>query len=330
MKIACTLLTLMLAVPAFGQAQAQTEPDGNQAQDQAHDQGAAREANPSALGVAPGTEAIKNKDLYEQSGFWHPFRRMPGFVLTDQKRIWTSPFHTSRKDAKWWLIFGGATAGLIAADKHISHAAPNSATLTSLGNDVSYLGEAYTLIPIAAGFYVAGSASESERFREAGLLSFESLTDATVVVLALKSITNRARPLEGNGDGEFGASKRPRYNSSFPSGHSIETFALASIFAHEYRHTLWVQILAYGYAGGVVGARLAANQHFPGDVMAGGALGWFIGDYVYGKRHNPELDPPGKMSSIASHIRLGGPLQPVQLVSPEAERAAALAERPTR
>ena len=24
--------------------------------------------------------------------------------------------------------------------------------------------------------------------------------------------------------------------------------------------------------------------------MAGAAMGWFIGDYTYAKRHNPELD----------------------------------------
>ena len=79
------------------------------------------------------------------------------------------------------------------------------------------------------------------------------------------------------------------------------------MFAHEYPHKLWVKILAYGYAAGVVGARLAANRHFPGDVMAGGALGWFIGDYVYAKRHNPELDKkPGVARAILSHIRIGG------------------------
>ena len=46
----------------------------------------------SALGVGRRTEAIKEKDLYERSGFLHPFRRMPKFALIDEKRIWTSPF----------------------------------------------------------------------------------------------------------------------------------------------------------------------------------------------------------------------------------------------
>src|SRR6185437_15709803 len=104
----------------------------------------------------------------------------------------------------------------------------------------------------------------------------EALADVTIEELVLKSIFDRQRPMEGAGNGEFGAAKT-RWNSSFPSGHAIETFALASVIAHEYPHKRWVQVVAYLYAGGVVGARLAANMHFPGDVLAGGALGWFTG-----------------------------------------------------
>lgn len=173
----------------------------------------AQQTTNSVLGVKPGTEAIKQKDLYERSGYLHPFVRMPKFVLTDQKRIWTSPFHTSKKDAKWWAIFGGATAGLIAADQYISKNAPNGPGLVQAGNDVSYLGAPYTLIPIAGAFYFVGSATNNQRFRETGMLSFETLIDVTAVQLAVKSITDRQRPTEGNGEGHFWDSSGPRYDS---------------------------------------------------------------------------------------------------------------------
>ena len=58
----------------------------------------------SVLNVKPGAEAIKPKDYYERSGTLHPFRRMPKFILVDQYKIWTSPFHTSKRDAKCWAI----------------------------------------------------------------------------------------------------------------------------------------------------------------------------------------------------------------------------------
>ncbi|HLG96290.1 MAG TPA: phosphatase PAP2 family protein [Bryobacteraceae bacterium] len=313
-----TLLTVLCCAAAaisnqaaLGQtapAEGQNSSVSSSAADQEQASATGTEQNKSVLGVAPGTEAIKNKDLFEATGYWHPFVRMPKFILVDQEWIWTSPFRTSRENVKWWLIFGAATAGLIAADQHIAKAAPNNSTLQTLGNDVSHLGDPYTLIPIAGAFYLVGSHNGDERFREAGMLSFETLIDVTVVQLAVKSITDRERPNEGSGEGHFWASTSSRYNSSFPSGHAIETFALASVFAHEYHDKLWVKLLAYAYAGGVVGARLAANKHFPGDVMAGGAMGWFIGDYVYGKRHNPRLDDKRTMlQKVLAHVEIGGP-----------------------
>ena len=113
---------------------------------------AGRSRDRSLLKPKPGSEAIKPKDYSDASGYWHPFARIGQYTLMDQKAIWTNPFHTSKKDAKWWLIFGGATGGLIAADKYVSKNAPNPRCLDHLGNDISYLGEPYTLLPIAAGF----------------------------------------------------------------------------------------------------------------------------------------------------------------------------------
>jgi membrane-associated phospholipid phosphatase len=262
----------------------------------------------SVIEVKPGTPAIKNKDLYEKNGYFHPFLRMPGMVLYDQGRIWRSPFHTAKSDIKWWLIFGGAEAALIATDQYTVKQLPNTNAQVRLGNYTSNLGAAYTLIPISAGFYFIGTAKSSGHFRETGLLAFETLIDTTIVETVIKAATDRARPLEGNGKGGFWDSSGSVWNASFPSGHAINTFALASVFAHEYSKTWWVKALAYGYAATVVGARLAARRHFPGDVVAGGAMGWFIGDYVYGRRHNTELDEKRPLAKkILDHVRIGGP-----------------------
>jgi membrane-associated phospholipid phosphatase len=231
---------------------------------------------------------------------------MPKFVLHDQKAIWTSPFHTSRSDAKWWLIWGGATAALVATDKYTAQHLPNTNGQVRLGTYTSNLGAAYSLVPISAGFYFLGSAFHSDHFRETGLLSFETLIDTTIVDTVLKAATHRARPLEGDGKGHFWDSSGSVWNASWPSGHAINTVALASIFAHEYRHNIAVPIAAYSLAGVVLGARIAARRHFPGDVMAGAAMGWFIGDYVYAKRHNPDVNKQRAVSYRAlDHFRLG-------------------------
>ena len=260
----------------------------------------------SVLQPKPAGQLIKPKDLYDKTGYWHPFLRMPKYVLMDQKAIWTSPFHTSKKDAKYWVIWGGVVGGLIVADKHIENAAPNNSTLRRIGTDASYLGQAYSLLPIAAGLYFVGTAKGEDHLREVGLMSFEAVANTSLMQLVLKPLFSRARPFEGDGNGHFWDSPS-RINASFPSGHSINTFAIASVIAHEYHHHLWVKMLCYGYGAGVAAARLAARQHFPSDVVAGGVMGWFVGDYVYGKRHNTDLD--GKSSfaqKILGHVRIGG------------------------
>jgi membrane-associated phospholipid phosphatase len=320
------LLCVIFLIPAFSQTPdssavdvnappAADAPAAGEAQAPMNNQVAPRPYR-STLKPAPGEHVIKPKDYHDSTGYFHPFTRMARFVMEDQKAIWTSPFHTSSKDAKYWLIFGGATGALIGADKYISKNAPDNHILLNIGRDVSFLGVAYTLLPITAGVYLGGTKFHDDHLRETGLASFEALADVTIVQLVLKTVFDRQRPLEGHGNGTFEASTSPRYSSSFPSGHAIETFALASVVAHEYPHTTWVKVLAYSYAGGVVGARLAANQHFPGDVLAGGAIGWFVGDYVYGRRHNPELaGRPNFARTVMNHVVIGGPAPALPLYS---------------
>jgi membrane-associated phospholipid phosphatase len=266
-----------------------------------------QQVNRSALGVKPGAEALQNKDFYQNDGYLHPFRRMARFVAEDQERIWTSPFRTKKSDAKYWLIFGGATATLIAFDARIERNAPSPTWLVDLGTKGSYLGAAYTLIPISAGLYFLGSTAGSQKFRETGLLSFEALANTEMTAEVIKVIADRQRPLDDGGNGHFFESN-DRLNASFPSGHAINTFALASVFAHEYHNKTWVKVLAYGYAGTVVLSRLIAKQHFAGDTMAGGAMGWFIGDYVYAKRHNPDVDKQTAIQKFLAHVQIGGRL----------------------
>src|SRR5260370_9681008 len=88
----------------------------------------ATEKKPSTLEVTPGPPVIKEKDLWNETGIAHPFVRMPKYILQDQKAIWTSPFHTTMEDAKWWAIFGLGTGVLIATDKHTVNQFPTSST----------------------------------------------------------------------------------------------------------------------------------------------------------------------------------------------------------
>ncbi len=130
-----------------------------------------------------------------------------------------------------------------------------------------------------------GRTKNNERARETGLLSTEALVNSMIVESALKGITQRARPLTGVERSEFFDG-----GNSFPSGHSTQAWAVATVIANEYHHRRAVQIAAYGAATAVSVARFTGHKHYLSDVVAGSALGYAIGKYVYAKRHRESLD----------------------------------------
>ncbi len=203
-------------------------------------------------------------------------KNLGGNVLEDQKAIWTSPFHIHKKDAKWWILFGGATAALIATDPRTSHLLSNSKEQVLWGNRLSDIGSTYSVVPVAGAFYLAGAFTGNEHARETGFLGGEALLDSLIMVEVLKTAAGRSRPNARNENAEFFTS-----GASFPSGHAIASWSLASVIAHEYGHRKWVPFVAYGLASVVSASRFAAQQHYASDIVAGGAMGWFIGTYVY-------------------------------------------------
>ena len=259
---------------------------------------------PTKPGETKPHPAIKQT---EQAKPLPPLRRLPKLIWHDQRGIWTSPFRMSKSVAKWWGLFGGATVGLIASDKWLARQLPNSHDQLAVSTWTSRVGSAYTLLPVTAGLYFLGSARKNDQLRETSLLSFEALGDALVVDTVVKSATQRQRPKEGDGSGRFfeGTGRFWNAGSSFPSGHSIETWAVASVIAHEMPHPRWVPILCYSLAMTVDGSRFAARKHFASDVVVGSAMGWFIGDFVYRHRHQPAFQQHASIfQKILNHVEI--------------------------
>jgi membrane-associated phospholipid phosphatase len=92
------------------------------------------------------------------------------------------------------------------------------------------------------------------------------------VTQLLKATTDRERPDD------------PQDKTSFPSGHASGAFAAATL-ANRNVDELGVskplqrtiQIANLGLASGVAWARVEGGRHFPSDVLAGAALGHFLG-----------------------------------------------------
>lgn len=202
--------------------------------------------------------------------------------LADQRDMWTSPFHIDNADRKWWLLFIGTTGALIATDqKTIREFTPDQ---VNLSREVSQIGAAYTTIPVAVGLYFFGVARNNAKARETGVLGAEALVDAAAITYVLKTVAGRERPPEGEGKGHFWKS-----HSSFPSGHAAMSWAFASLIAHEYKGRKIVPFAVYGFSTVVSASRFTARKHFASDILAGGAIGWFVGRHVFEKHFDPSI-----------------------------------------
>lgn len=202
-------------------------------------------------------------------------RKLALNIVLDEKDIFTSPFHVTRHNALEWLVPIAITGGLIVGDRRIANTLENSRGQVSWGGRISNIGASYTLIPIVASSYVYGAWRDNPKGREIGVLGTETLLDSLIVVEVLKEVFRRDRP-DDKHPGDFWAG-----GSSFPSGHAMESWSIASLLDHEFKHKRIVGITAYTLAGIVSAARIAARKHFASDVVAGGTMGWFIGRHVY-------------------------------------------------
>ena len=201
-------------------------------------------------------------------------------ILHDQKAIWTAPFHLERGDAKWMIPAGVGWMALVTTDRMTGDEIGESERQVTWSRRISNVGSVYSLAAAAGGFYLVGRATKNNRARETGLLSAEAMIDAIIVEGALKGITQRARPLDGRERSEFFDG-----GSSFPSGHSTQTWAMATVVAQEYKDHRAIQIAAYGVATAVSISRFTGHKHYLSDIVAGSALGWGIGRYVYRTHH---------------------------------------------
>lgn len=212
----------------------------------------------------------------------------PEILVDDVKYVITSP---SRWQENEWQDFGLAAFGVIGVaaiidrpvqDEMHRHAPNNNGFM--LG--VERFGAEYS-IGVLGGFFLAG-AMGNETAAAVALDGFAaSIIASGIITPAIKTIMGRARPRENIGTAKF----QPlnvgySFNSSFPSGHTTEAFALASVIANHYEEP-WITGASYSVAGLVGAARMYHDAHFASDVLAGALIGTLVGKSVVA--HNKQM-----------------------------------------
>jgi hypothetical protein len=265
---------LMAVVAAAGQTpsspeEPQTKPNVNSA-GSGNAPNLSQEDNPGFL--PPGADP-ENRLL-------RPFvKHMAG----DQVQFWTGIKDLKKPDAlKTFVPFAAFTSLLISTDSWVSNQVPDKPNQLSRSKSISDYA-LFSFMGAAGGSFALGHITHNDRLSETGLLAGEAALNSTLVAYAFKEATQRQRPFQGNGHGDFFQG-----GTSFPAEHAAIAWSVASVVAHQYPGTL-TQIAAYGLASAVTVTRVTSRQHFASDAFVGSVLGWYFGRQVYRAHHDPEI-----------------------------------------
>ena len=179
----------------------------------------------------------------------------------------------------------GTTAGLVALDP--TEAPYFRGTSAFHGFNHICAGKVTAIGTIAApiSLYTAGLIRKDSKMQHTALLAGEALADSEIFATFLKGTTRRLRPeavtsnywdtwFDHHGSILHG-------NGSFPSGHTIAAFSVATIISRSYgRKHRWVPYASYSAAALVGFSRLSLSSHFLSDVFMGSALGYSISRFA--------------------------------------------------
>jgi membrane-associated phospholipid phosphatase len=215
---------------------------------------------------------------------------LPSAIVQDQKPIWLFPVHAAQ--GRHWkpaLALTLSAATLIALDPHDTAYFRRTSSFADFNNVVSGRNTMIGMAAVPATAFVLGLTRHDSYATKTALEAGEAAADAQILALEMKMITRRLRPSDISPQGDFGdtffkSNSNLGINSSFPSGHAITAFAIATVFAERYRRHRWVPWVAFGAAALVGFSRDTLQAHFPSDIFTGAALGYSLSHFIVLRR----------------------------------------------
>jgi membrane-associated phospholipid phosphatase len=241
-------------------------------------------APPQAPALSPALPPTQPASNFDRPVSWKLL--LPN-MISDQKHIWTFPARLVQGEN--WIpttVVLGGTAGLVALDPTTAPWFRQTTAFHGFNNIFTGNATAVGTIVAPVSLYVVGLIRKDTRMEKTALLAGEAVADAEIVTTVLKNTTRRLRPADippsGNYSDSWFESHGPlfRGNGSFPSGHAIAAFSVATVVARRYGNHRWVPFAAYGMAGLVGFSRVSLSAHFLSDVFMGGALGYSISRFT--------------------------------------------------
>jgi membrane-associated phospholipid phosphatase len=234
---------------------------------------------------APATSASQPASASDRPISWKLL--LPN-LLSDQKHIWSFPVRLAQ--GKNWIPTAavlGTTAALVAIDPHAGSYFHNTSTFHGFNSTFTSNVTAIGTIAAPVSLYAFGLLRKDSKMQGTALLAGEAVADAEILTTVFKSATSRERPAAIQAGGNYsdnwfesGGGSIVHGKGSFPSGHTIAAFSVATVIARRYGNHRWVPYVAYGAATLVGFSRLSLSSHYLSDVFMGGALGYSISRFT--------------------------------------------------
>jgi membrane-associated phospholipid phosphatase len=181
----------------------------------------------------------------------------------------------------------------------------SSSQVHHMADHVSKFGDLRYLGPALIASFAIGKATSLPGMSSASARIGFSVLTAGAACGVLKVATGRSRPNASPNEPDefapFGGAQ------SFPSGHTTVAFACASALCEE-THSSWVPWVAYPAAAAVGWSRMVQDQHWLSDVVAGAALGTWVGrevDLRLQRRQKPGVAATPLVRLSARRARVG-------------------------
>lgn len=216
-------------------------------------------------------------------------------IVEDQKQIyWKFPGQLAH--GKHWVPVAGVLAAatvLIATDQFDAPHFRRSSTYHGFNSGFSGTNTSLGIFLAPLSMYGVGLLTHNSYAENTALLAGEAVADSEILDEVLKLSTRRARPESIPPNGNFADTWLDSHtiDGSFPSGHTIAAFSVATIISDRYGHShKWVPYVAYGLAATVGFSRMSLSAHFPSDVVVGAALGYAISHFavLHSSKHSTD------------------------------------------
>lgn len=212
-----------------------------------------------------------------------------------------TPSDTGFHHIRWYEAAAavGGTAAVMLVDQPVQRFIQRHRTETT--DDIADVFRQGGAAPIAllatGGLTLSGIIVKDDRLRDDGLRAGASIVVGTVAAEALKFGLGRGRPASFTSASDF----RPftgehdslgvESRGSFPSGHTVVAFALATSLADDIHRTS-ASVALYTIAAGTGLSRLNDDRHWLSDVVGGMVIGVTSARLVSGRWRVFGLRPP--------------------------------------